>query len=218
MGPGEQRVHEASFHHSILTPWLKVRLNLTSDRVIAASPRIAFGCIKIGTEHASHSLALVTSVNASTAVSVVRLGVGGFVALFGAVNIVRPGEAGVMAVLMVIGLLLVGSSFRAAITIVERDGTDVAYDISWLERTKATAFAAEVGRVTSQGPWIGLRDRVPPHLTSETHPTLHPAEITPASALVNPIETLAQLADMRARGLITPAEYDAKKTELLSRL
>jgi len=31
-------------------------------------------------------------------------------------------------------------------------------------------------------------------------------------------ESLAQLADLRSRGLITQADYDTKKAEILSRL
>ncbi len=45
MDPSEHRVGEESFSHAILTPWLKVRLSLTSDRLIAAEPRIVFGFI-----------------------------------------------------------------------------------------------------------------------------------------------------------------------------
>ena len=51
------------------------------------------------------------------------------------------------------------------------------------------------------------------------------APAAPAAAPANPIDTseevtqaLARLADLRDRGAITPAEFDAKKAELLSRL
>ena len=51
------------------------------------------------------------------------------------------------------------------------------------------------------------------------------APAAPADAPANPIDTseevtqaLARLADLRDRGAITPAEFDAKKAELLSRL
>jgi hypothetical protein len=43
----------------------------------------------------------------------------------------------------------------------------------------------------------------------------------PLSAKVNPDEvtrTLANLADLRDRGAISPEEYEAKKTDLLGRL
>lgn len=40
----------------------------------------------------------------------------------------------------------------------------------------------------------------------------------PSSAPVDPAQRLQQLADLRDRGAITQAEYEAKKAELLARL
>ncbi len=54
-----------------------------------------------------------------------------------------------------------------------------------------------------------------------TAPTAAPAAAAPAARSGNAddvTETLAKLADLRDKGAITPAEYDAKKAELLSRL
>ena len=47
-------------------------------------------------------------------------------------------------------------------------------------------------------------------------PAATPAPMTAAAD--DPTETLAKLADLRDKGVITPEEYEAKKTELLSRI
>jgi len=39
-----------------------------------------------------------------------------------------------------------------------------------------------------------------------------------APAEADPAETLARLADLRDKGIITPADYEAKKQEILARI
>jgi uncharacterized membrane protein YdbT with pleckstrin-like domain len=45
-----------------------------------------------------------------------------------------------------------------------------------------------------------------------------PAAPMPAASADDPTATLAKLADLRDKGAITPAEYEAKKAELLGRM
>ena len=52
----------------------------------------------------------------------------------------------------------------------------------------------------------------------EPKPTKEGRSSTPKRSADDPAATLAKLADMRDQGLITPAEYDAKRAEVLARI
>jgi hypothetical protein len=222
MGPSEALVREASFHRSVTTPWLQLRVRLTTDRLLATDPRVALGFLKVGTYHTSYSLALVTAVQAVSSIGVVRFGLGGLMAIVGAGNIIRPDLAPFdrlfTAAMLVVGLWLFRSAFHAFISVCNESGDAISYGVAWLERGRAAAFAAEVGRVTSQGPWIGLRSRVPPVSRPATVAQSSSSERAAASPPTAALDALEQLANMRARGLITSAEYETKKAEMLSRL
>ena len=69
-----------------------------------------------------------------------------------------------------------------------------------------TANAAAPGRAT-EAP-------TPPHGVAPARP--HP--VGPASSAASVPEQLIQLDDLRRRGIVTPAEFEAKKAELLGRL
>ncbi len=62
---------------------------------------------------------------------------------------------------------------------------------------------------------LTARPATAPAAVTMAAPATAPADPAPAQ---DPAQTLAQLADLRDRGAITPAEYDAKKAEILARM
>jgi Bacterial PH domain/Short C-terminal domain len=61
-------------------------------------------------------------------------------------------------------------------------------------------------------------DEVPAQAPPQPGPEVAPAAAEPRSAADELAETLERLAGLRDRGLITPEEYEAKKTDLLGRM
>ena len=114
---------------------------------------------------------------------------------------------------IIVSLVLVATSFEAYFSVVEADGDVVFYEVAWLDRVKIFSFAKDVARVTAQGPWlVHRRYEHPP--TQATVTTARP----PGSQVSGDLAKLTSLAEMRSRGLISDADYDAKKQEILARL
>jgi hypothetical protein len=142
--PGETNVKEAEFSASVILFWLKVRVGVSSVRIMIAHPNTVVGLIPLGSDEATFSLNNVASVGVNVKASVRKL-VGGFLcliislAVFGKVPLV-----GVLFLLLAISLL--ANTVTAALTVVNNGGGSKAFSVSILQKAKLEQFREEINQ------------------------------------------------------------------------
>jgi hypothetical protein len=203
LGRDEQVIRSASFRRSNIAVWSRVELTLTNKRLAWIIPNLFLGLVRTGTEKVAYPLPNVAGVAIRTRNSVFGLILGGLLVVVGVIAIPAPNGLVGGLLSLILGILFIAASFRCEISVTNSGGQSIPTRIAYLDRTAASAFVREVGDVLA---------------ASQSRPApdaFRPPQ--PARARTNE-DALTELARLNAAGLITPAEYESKKREILARL
>lgn len=195
---GETPLLAEQFIVSIPAFFLHVKLGLTDRRLYATHPNRAFVVIPVGSQHWSVPIDSIASVAASTRLSPTKT-VAGILSLALAVLALSVPHGGIYVFLFaLIGVALLLTSTSQVIEVRNTGGGTFSVRVSVLERQKTILFVSDVSGA------IASMDRPP-----QPQPSNPPAD---------PAASLSTLEDLRVRGLLTPAEYSEKRSEILRRL
>ena len=145
----------------------------------------------------------IAGVNAGTRFNVggVIVGVLAVLAGFGALSV--PNAASLGIVLILLGAAAIAGAPRQFVEVMNSGGGTIKFPVSVFERGRTLEFASRVSEAIARSPKGGR--------ASDGYARPAPAQSDPTGAL-------RQLEQLRNQGLITDAEFDAKRQEVLNRL
>lgn len=202
----DERVNLAEdFMYSTAAFYLHTELALTDRRFIAARPNTLLGLIPVGTSRASYPIENIAGVSAGTRFDILGVLVGGLALLIG-LGTVGLDAARVFSFL----LILLGGSFvinapKQWVEIMNSGGGAVRFPVSLFERGRTLEFAGRVSETiarTPRGQGGGVAASSAPGGSQHADPTA----------------ALRQLDQLRSQGLITGAEFDAKRQAIIDRM
>ena len=199
LAPGEQPLLRERFMLGTIVFYLHTELVLTDRRLYAARPNTLFGLIPAGTTRRNFPLESIAGVSAGTRLNIVALILGLLVILagFGA----NSTDSGLAILLLIAGFLLILATPRQAIEVMNSGGGTIAFPVSVFERSKTVAFANRVSELLAHRPSVAA--------------TQSP---TASGGGPDANDALRKLNQLHADGLITDAEFSAKRAEILARL
>lgn len=199
LATGEHPLVGERFRLGTVVFYLQAQLVLTNRRLYAARPNTLLGLIPAGTSRTNFPIENVAGVSASTRFNLLGFVAGALAALLGFWTLSNSANTAGGVSWIVIGLLILLAAPRQAIEVMNSGGGTVRFPVSVFERNKAIGFANRVSEAVARRP-------EPP-----AHGSRSPS---PADAS----DGLRHLASLRDDGLITDAEFAAKRAELLARL
>jgi hypothetical protein len=191
------------FMYSTLVFYLHTELALTNRRFIAARPSTLAGLIPVGTSRASYPIENIAGVNAGTRFEILGVLVGFLTAFIGlgALSVPQAQSAGLL--LIVLGAVLVASAPKQFVEIMNSGGGTIRFPVSVFERGRTLEFANRVSEAIAASP-RGAR-------AGQDY-------ARPTAASTDPSGALRQLEQLRSQGLITDAEFAAKRQDVLNRI
>lgn len=199
LAPGEHPLVGERFMLGTIVFYLHAQLSLTNRRLYAARPNTLLGLIPAGTSRSNFPIENVAGVSASTRFSLLAFVAGGLAAVLGFWTLSNSANTAGGVGWIVIGLLVLLAAPRQAIEVMNSGGGTVRFPVSVFERSKAIGFANRVSEAVA---------RKPEPLPGRRYEPLE----------TGPSDGLRHLARLRDDGLITDAEFAAKRAELLARL
>jgi hypothetical protein len=203
LAPDESTLIVDRFMYSTVAFYLHTELALTSRRFIAARPSTLFGLIPVGTSRASYPMENIAGVNAGTRLDVIGLIVGVFALLFGLAALGVPNARGLAIPLILLGAAAIAGAPKQYVEVMNSGGGTIRFPVSVFERGRTLDFASKVSEAIARSP-KGFR-------ASSDYERPSPAPADPTGAL-------RQLELLRSQGLITEAEFTAKRHDVLNRL
>lgn len=204
LAPDEAPLVGDRFMLSTIAFYLHTELVLTNRRLYAIRPNTLFGLVPIGTARSNFPIENIAGVTATTRFDILAVLIGGFGILVGLVALAAPSIAILGVLLVVIGVLLILGAPKQAIEVMNSGGGTIPFHVSVLQRARTVEFAnlvsEAIARSTARGGSIAAS------------PVLQPARGS------DPTEALGQLSRMRELGLVTEAEYEGKRADILARL
>lgn len=143
--PSLPLMEEERVRSSLLTPHVRTRLTLYSDRIQAFVPRTFLGLIPMGSEEIAQPLKTVRNVSVQTRLETDRLMLGACYLIVGVVLLFISDPLGPGVIL--IGGLLSARSFGADFVIEGSSGVNVKVPISIFDRKRAWSFARAVNTI-----------------------------------------------------------------------
>ncbi|MFZ5855107.1 MAG: SHOCT domain-containing protein [Chloroflexota bacterium] len=204
LAPDEAPLVGDRFMLSTIAFYLHTELVLTNRRLYAVRPNTLFGLIPIGTARSNFPIENIAGVTAGTRFDILGVLIGGLGVLVGFVALAAPSIAIFGVLLVVIGLLLILGAPKQAIEVMNSGGGTIPFRVSVLERSRTVEFANLVSEAIARSTARGSQ--------AAGSPILQPARGS------DPTEALGQLSRMRELGLVTEAEYETKRAEILGRL
>jgi hypothetical protein len=199
LAPGEDVRLMARFMASTLAFYTHTELGITNRRIYGERPQLAAGLVPLGRERSDFPIGNVAGITIRTGLSVSTFvlgllwsGVGLWLALFA-----QPLRTELGLILLIAAILLVAASPQLAIEIMNSGGGTIQFPVSVLERSRALEFANAVSRLLAAEP--------------ESHQL---AQKTQSNA----VGALRELESLLSEGLITQAEYDSKRADVLNRV
>lgn len=203
LAPDESTLIADRFMHSTVAVHLHTELAFTNRRFIAARPSTLLGLIPVGTSRSSYPIENIAGINAGTRFDVLGV-IFGAVALLvglGALNV--PAARGLAVLLILLGAGAIVGAPKQFVEVMNSGGGTIKFPVSVFERGRTLEFASRVSEAIARSPKgsRAFRDTAP------TSPA--PADASGA---------LRQLEQLRGQGLITDAEFAAKRQDVLNRL
>ncbi len=203
LAPDESTLIEDRFMYSTVAFHLHTELALTNRRFIAARPSTILGLIPVGTSRSSYPIENIAGVNAGTRFDILGVIFGAVALLVGlaAMNIPAAQILGVLLILL--GVAAIVGAPKQQIEIMNSGGGTITFPVSVFERGRTLEFANHVSEVIARSSRGAL----------STRDTKRPV---PGST--DATGSLRQLDQLRTQGLITEAEFTAKRQDVLNRL
>lgn len=191
------------FMYSTVAFYLHTELALTNRRFIAARPSTLVGLIPVGTSRASYPIENIAGVNAGTRFEILGVLVGLLAGVtgLGSMSISQGQSAGLL--LIILGIVLVLTSPKQYVEVMNSGGGTIRFPVSVFERGRTLEFASRVSEAIA-GSSRGMR-------ASQGYER-------PVATAGGPTAALQQLEQLRSQGLITDAEFAAKRVDILNRL
>ena len=202
LAPGEQIQMGGRFMYSTVVFYVHTELVLTNRRLYASRPNMAFGFIPVGTQNAAYPVENIAGVSSSTRFDILGVIFGIFAILAGVVAALIPGLVFWLGILLIVfGVLFIVGAPKQSVDVQNSGGGNIAFPVSFFERSRTVAFANAVSQTLAHGAAAGRPSA--------------PAAMAPAG---DAEARLRQLEGLRSQGLISDAEYTAKRSEVLGRL
>lgn len=199
--PGEAVLLGGRFMVSTIAFYLHTELVLTNRRLYAVRPSLLFGLIPVGTARANYPIDNIAGVSAGTRFDVLGVVFGAIAVLVGLGAIQIPGAAWLGWLLILLGLGVIIGAPKQAVEIMNSGGGVVRFPVSVFERSRTLEFANDVSSALAG--------------TDRAKPTTSVGRRSEAAEVAAAMRDLQRLHD---QGLITAAEYAAKRSEILARL
>ena len=203
LAPGEKPLVGDRFMLSTVAFYLHTDLVLTNRRLYAIRPNVLLGLVPVGASRSNFPIDNIAGVTAATRFDVPAVLIGTVGTLVGILALTGP-LLPVGVILIVIGLLLILGSPKQTIEVMNSGGGTIPFHVSVLQRSRTVEFANLVSEAIAR-------------TTARTGPLVGGAAGQPTRA-DDPTEALSQLSRMRQQGLITEAEFSAKRAEIIARL
>ena len=199
LAPGEQIQMGGRFMYSTAVFYAHTELVLTSRRLYASRPNMAFGFIPVGSSNSAYPVENIAGVSSGTKFDIlgVLFGVVGIGA--GVLALMIPGAAILGLLLVALGLLVIVGAPKQAISVMNSGGGEIRFPVSFFERQRTVEFANAVSQTLARG---AAAPRQAPLAFAQ------PAADDPAARL-------QRLEALRGQGLISDAEFAAKRAEVL---
>lgn len=202
LAAGEQIQMGGRFMYSTVVSYAHTELVLTNRRLYASRPNMAFGFIPVGTQNAAYPVENIAGVSSSTRFDILGVVFGVFAILAGIVAAMIPGLVFWLGILLIVfGVLFIVGAPKQSVDVQNSGGGNIAFPVSFFERSRTVEFANAVSQTLAHGASVGRQS---------TAPAMPPAGDAAAR--------LEQLDALRSQGLISDAEYAAKRSEVLGRL
>jgi hypothetical protein len=201
LAPGETPTVGARFMLSTVAFYLHAQIVLTNRRLYTVRPNTLLGLIPVGTSRSNFPIENIAGVSAATRFNVLSVFVGALAFIVGWVGLSSPGNAAVGLILLIGGVLLVLAAPKQAIEVMNSGGGTIRFPVSVFERGRTVEFSNRVSEAVARRPGVQKE-------TSQGQP----------AARIDPSDAMQHLNRLREQGLITEAEYETKRTEILARL
>jgi hypothetical protein len=176
---------------------------LTNRRFIAARPSTILGLIPVGTSRSSYPIENIAGVNAGTQFDILGVIFGAVALLVGIAAISYPGVQILAVVLILLGAAAMAGAPKQHIEIMNSGGGTITFPVSVFERGRTLEFASRVSEAIARSSRGALSARDVER---------------PVAASTDATGSLRQLDQLRTQGLITEAEFTAKRQDVLNRL
>ena len=203
LAPDESTLIEDRFMYSTVAFYLHTELALTNRRFIAARPSTILGLIPVGTSRSSYPIENIAGVNAGTRFDILGVIFGAVALLVGVASITFPGGQILAVVLILLGAAAIAGAPKQFVEVMNSGGGTITFPVSVFERGRTLEFASRVSEA------IARSSRGAPSARGVERPVAGSADATGA---------LRQLDQLRTQGLITEAEFTAKRQDVLNRL
>ena len=148
LGREESVLRSERFLASNIFIFLRFQLALTNRRLTGQRPNTILGFIPVGSSKVTYPLTGIAGINTTSRVSALRLLLGLALGLAGFSNMGTSTSNAV--VLMLVGALLVLSSYYASLQITNSGGGTINHVISVFDKGRAAAFCEEVNTVLAE--------------------------------------------------------------------
>jgi hypothetical protein len=203
LAPSESTLIEDSFMYSTVAFYLHTELALTNRRFIAARPSTILGLIPVGTSRSSYPIENIAGVNAGTRFDILGVIFGAVALLVGLAALYIPVAQILAVVLILLGAASIVGAPKQQIEIMNSGGGTITFPVSVFERGRTLDFANRVSEAIARSS-RGARS------TGDIE--------RPVGASTDATGALRQLDQLRTQGLITEAEFAAKRQDVLNRL
>ena len=204
LAPGETPLVGDRFMMSTIAFYLHTELVLTNRRLYALRPNTLLGLIPVGTARSNFPIENIAGVTAGTRFDIAGVIVGGLAVLFGLALLQYPNGAIIGLLLVFLGVVAIIGAPKQAIEVMNSGGGVIRFPVSLLERSRTVEFANLVSEAVARPITRGGNVAAGP--------------VAPAPPGADASDALRQLNRLREQGLISEAEYTAKRSEVLARL
>jgi len=203
LAPDEAPLVGDRFRLSTVAFYLHTDLVLTNRRLYAIRPNVLLGLLPVGASRSNFPIDNIAGVTAATRFDIPAVLIGAVGTLVGILALAGPTlPFGVL--LIVVGVLVILGTPKQTIEVMNSGGGTIPFHVSVLERSRTVEFAGLVSEAIAR---TTVRSG-PPAASPAGQPTQE----------ADPTEALSQLGRMREQGLITEAEFNAKRAEIIARL
>jgi hypothetical protein len=206
LAPGETPLVGDSFMLSTIAFFLHTELVLTNRRLTAVRPHTILGLIPVGTDRQSFPIENIAGVSSATRFDILGVIFGAVGALVGIAALAIPAAAWLGVILIVIGLASIIGAPKQAIEVMNSGGGKIRFPVSVLERSRTVLFANQMAEAVARTTGGGR------------YPAPVAGSAPDGGMAANPTEAMQHVRNLREQGLISDAEFAAKRSEILSRL